>query len=131
MSARSVMLRGRKAAESLMVDSCVVTRVTSQGSINNSTGGYTPTTSTVYSGKCQVVKPEGSATDVAAGERDVAVSRTTVKLPISATGVQSGDKVTVAATLDDDLDGRVLYVHEVQARTYGTSRRLACEEQQP
>lgn len=113
-----------------MVDSCVITRVTGR-TLNQSTGAYTDTTSTIYSGKCQVVKTDASATDVSAGERDVAVSSTKVKLPITATGIEAGDKVMVTATLDDDLDGRVVYVHEVQTRTFGTSRRLICEEQQP
>lgn len=131
MTARSAMLRGRKAAEALMVDSCVITRVTGR-TMNQSTGAYTDTTSTIYSGKCQVTRAaDGAAVDVSAGERDVAVARVTVKLPISATGVQSGDRVAVAATLDDDLDGRVVYVHEVQTRTFGTSRRLVCDEEQP
>lgn len=130
MSARSVMLRGRRAAEALMVDSCVITRKTGQ-TLNQSTGAYTDTTDTIYSGKCQVVKPDGAAVDVNAGERDVAVSSTKVKLPITATGIQSGDKVTLTATFDADMTGRVVYVHEVQTRTFGTSRRLACEEQQP
>ena len=59
MSAETLTLRGRLAAEQLMQDACTITRTTGS-STNLQSGAVTKTTSTVYSGKCRVQRlPSG------------------------------------------------------------------------
>jgi hypothetical protein len=54
-----------------------------------------------------------------------------VHVPHDVDGVQTGDVVTVDASTDSDAEGRVLAVLAVTFGTFGASRRLTCEEQEP
>jgi hypothetical protein len=122
----------RADAEALMVDGCVVTRPGGDPVFDEDTGRYVdPPPVTVYSGECQVqVRGDGSASDVAAGEREATVQRPVVKLPVSSsTGVRVGNTVTVThAEHDAELLGRKFRVNALHHKTFATSRRLRCEE---
>lgn len=134
MSAPSVTRAGRAAAERLMVDTCTVTRVSAGGAFNETTGQYgADTTTSVYAGKCRVQQRDGLARGVTAGEREQMVGRFVVSLPMSATGVQVDDVVTITATgtdSDADLASRTFRVAELFHKTYATARRLVVEEAQ-
>lgn len=130
MSATSALLRGRVAAERLMLDTCTVKRLS--GQVNTpDTGQVVNTYTTVYSGKCKVQQADrsGVARPQSVGEAEVFMSRLQLHLPISATGVTSDDIATITASaLDPDLVGKVFHVREPSAKTFLTARRFGIEQ---
>lgn len=54
-----------------------------------------------------------------------------VHIPHAVEGVRTGDTLTVIACTDPDAVGRTLAVLSVTFGTFGSSRRLTCEEQEP
>jgi hypothetical protein len=54
-----------------------------------------------------------------------------VHIPHTVDGVQTGDTVTIDVCTDFDAEGRTLAVKSVTFGTFGASRRLECEEQEP
>lgn len=124
------LARGRVAAESLMVDTCTITRVTGE-TTNEDTGVVTPTTSTVYTGKCRVQQSQlgADSTPSDPGEAEVRLVAFEVQLPMTVTGVRVSDRVTVTASVhDEDLVDRVFTVLGVAHKTHATARRLQCQE---
>ena len=114
-----------------MTDACTITRVTGQ-TLDEDTGAYVDSTSTIYSGKCKVA---AQAQTVAAlplsGDRQVVALQREVDVPVSTTGVLVGDVVTItAAVYDADLVGRVFRVREEVAKSHATARRLVVQEEQ-
>jgi hypothetical protein len=51
--------------------------------------------------------------------------------PHAVEGVRTGDVVEVVSSTDSDAEGRTLAVVSVTFGTFGASRRLTCEEQEP
>lgn len=96
-----------------------------EGVTDPDTGEYIPAVGTlVYAGKCHVRPGGGSSVDVIGGEEftyDFQVS-----LPAAVTGVDGGNQLTVTASPDPDLVGRVLEVQRVDRGDYRTARRLQC-----
>lgn len=130
MTAAEVTTRGQALAESLMVDTCTITRGSGSRTFNETTDQYETTAgTTVYSGACRV-KPSvlSGNTTVQAGEREVALWPFTVSVPFTADDVELNDTVTVTASLDSSLVGKTLRVRSVARGTYVTARRLDCEE---
>lgn len=130
MSATAALLRGRAKAESLMLDTCTITRVTGS-STNRETGVITPTTTTVYTGICKVQHSQGvlggSPKDIAEAGR--LTTRLELHLPASVTGVRADDRATItAAALDAELVGRVFVVRSSPHKSFLTARRLEVEE---
>lgn len=124
MSIESAILRGRAAAEAIMVDACVIRRKTGESTIG---GVVTPTYSTLYTGKCRVqVKSDSqSGQGQNVGEAYLVVERLEVQLPVTVTGLQEGDRITISASaLDPDLVGRVYAVRDVLRKSHLTSRRV-------
>ena len=128
MSAASVLVRGRQAAEALMVDACTITRVTGQ-TTNTQTAAITPTTATVYTGKCRLQQQGRMSRPTTVAEEYVFQTQRELQLPMSVTGVRINDIVTVTASaLDPDSAGRTYWVRELFDKTHGTSRRIGIEE---
>jgi hypothetical protein len=129
VNADAAVLAGRVEAEALMVDACTITRVTGLGSINETTLAYTPTTSTIYTGKCRVKPRDNADRVVQYGQEAASFWPFLVSLPMSTTTVDLDDLVTITASaLDASLIGKVLRVREVLAGSHLTARRLSCEE---
>lgn len=131
MSAESATLAGRAAAEALQVDACTITRVAGQ-TTDLQTAAVTPTTVTVYSGKCRIQGHSGhspsTARPVTVGGAYTFQSPFELQIPMSVVGVQINDVVTVTASvLDPDLPGRKYWVKELAAKTHATSRRFGIE----
>lgn len=130
--ASAAVMRGRQLAESLMADTCTITRQV--GVVTDDlTGAVTPTTSTVYTGQCRVQQSsQGMGSGTEAGQERVELLRSVVSIPVGAVGadqVRYGDVVTVgAAGLDPALVGRRLRVIDVQVKSMATARRLGCVE---
>lgn len=124
----SALARGRAAAERLMVDQCVVRRVT--GTVTDpDTGRVTPTYTSVYEGRCRVQQQHVQARAVEPGEAHLLMLRLEVHLPMSVTGIAAGDEVAITASAHDpDLAGRTFVVRELAHKTHATARRLGVEE---
>lgn len=124
MSATTATLRGRLAAEALMVDSVTIQRATGT-STNDTTGVVTPTYSTIYTGACKVQRSAGGGRrDVA--EASVVVTQLELHLPIAgSTAVAVDDLATItASTMDPGLVGKVFRISGPADGTFRTARRL-------
>ena len=128
MTITSATGRGQRFAEQTMTDTCIITRA-GDPTYNPSTLAYTTPSTTVYSGKCRVKPQNVMDRQVQAGERAVQIWPYVVSVPMSVTGVQVDDVVTVTASADADLEGQVLVVKDVTRGTNVTARRLGCEDQ--
>ena len=130
MSAVSAVLRGRTAAEALMLDTIVVTRLTSS-TTDPESGVITPTYSTVYTGPGKVQRSgrQTTARPTDVGEAEVFLSRLEVHVPVSVVGVSTDDLVTVtASTMDPELVGKSFHVRQESHKTFQTARRFGVEE---
>jgi hypothetical protein len=124
MSATTITLRGRVAAEALMVDACVIER-RSGSTVDPETGDIVPTFATVYSGKCKVQQQTAVANPSTVGEAAVFVSEPQLHVPMSATGLLPDDRVTMTTSvLDPDLVGKVGHLRGPWDETFTTARRL-------
>ena len=122
MSVTALVARARARHESLMVDTCVVTRV-ANGVFSATTGDYTTTTSTLYSGKCRLrgdTAGAASVRELQAGEAEQATYRYQLLLPHGSYAAAVGDRVS--------CDSRTFtVVGEVDATTT-TAQALIVEE---
>lgn len=121
--------RGRAIAERLMVDTCTIARVSAGTDFNDTTGGYSGGSSTpVYDGACRVKPKDNADRVVQFGEQAVSFWPFLVAVPMSVTGVQLDDVVTITASESDpSLIGVQLRVREVPSGSQLTARRLGCE----
>lgn len=120
----------REEAEARMVDTCAIVRPGGDPVFDDESGTYTtPAGSSVYSGRCEVQVSDGlNARQAEAGGAEITVTRVTVKVPVSVTGVQVGDVVTITAAVNDaDLVDTEFQVVGLHAKTYATARRLQVE----
>ena len=125
MSAQSATLAGRRAAESLMVDSCTVTRPV-VGEPDPMTGADTVTYTLVYSGKCEV-KAQASllARDAESAGSVVTVQTLTHKTPADSPAFLPGDLIEMDAdTFTPRLRGVRLSVDGAHVGTWTTAQRV-------
>lgn len=124
------LARGRQAAEALMVDACTITRTTGE-TTDTDTGVVTPTTSTVYTGRCRVQQSQlgADSTPAAPGEVSVRLVAFEVQLPMSVEGLRVQDVVTIdTSVLDPDLVDRQFVVLGLAHGTHKTARRIQVQE---
>lgn len=88
----------RAEVESLMVDTCTITRPGTPVTDPN-TGNVTNTPVTVYTGKCKVQSKDSATSNPEAGEATFTVVSRQVHIPANAADVQDGDVVTITASL--------------------------------
>lgn len=130
MSATSLTLRGRAAAEAKMLDAVTVQRPNpATDTTDPDTGVFVPGFTSIYTGKAKIQQQAASASPTPLGEAQVFIAQVEVHLPISATGIRADDLVTVTASvLDADLVGRKFKVRGTAHKSYLTARRLAVIE---
>lgn len=131
----SAMPRLQRAAESLMTDTI---RITRPGGIHvdPDTGAETPGGETLYEGPGKVQTAGGIASQASTASGDssnlgglVPVWTLYLHLPISVTGLATGDTALVIRSSDPDLAGRRLRLVNMQSeKTYATARRWNVEE---
>lgn len=124
------LMRGRAAAESLMVDACTIAHTTGE-STNDDTGVVTPTTSAVYTGRCRIQQSQLGADSVPADPGDAYVRLVAFELqvPMSVTGIRVHDVATITASaLDPDLVGRKFVILGLAHKTHATARRMQVQE---
>lgn len=114
-----------------MVDAGTLKRQTGE-STNPTTGVVTPTyAAPYYTGALRVQLAETLAQVPESGGRTRTLQRLECQVPMSVTGVQVDDVLTVTASaLDADLVGRTFRVRSLFHKTHATSRRLEVEEVQ-
>ena len=130
MNVERALMRGRAAAERLMVDTCIIRRGSSEPVIDEETGAVTEGSRTrVYEGKCKVQsKDAATASPDAGGHSFVTVSRQ-VHIPANAADVRDDDVVELtAARLNLFTVGREYRVEGFAPDTYDTAARLPVKE---
>lgn len=137
MSAESVTLAGRAAIESLMIDTCRVTKAgVGKGPFNATTGQYAPPARiTVYEGKCRIqVRSDinSNAVEAVVGDYESVYRTATLQLPVTATsGAIEPDCVATLLTcpLDPSLVGTEYGVlAETKGKTHASHRRFRIRE---
>jgi hypothetical protein len=130
MTAQSVAIAGRRAAESLMTSTCTITARSGEPVTDPDTGAVSfPAGPVVYSGKCRVKPSSTWGRTAEAGGEQVAPSTFTVSVPFAVTAVDRGHVVRIDASPDGWLVGRVLEVRFApESGDHVTARRLLCEE---
>lgn len=122
----------RAEAESLMVDEVLVESATGETTIDDVTLEEVPVWAEVYAGPCRIQRPGAlSPQETVAGGFEFDVRSVLAQLPLSATGITAGDRVTVTAvadTTDPDLLGLVATVQANLTKTHPTKRTLICQE---
>lgn len=125
MNVPSLVARGRVAHQSLMVDTCTITRAT-PGDFNDTTGGRDTTTTTVYTGVCRI--KEAPIAQAEAADRRNVVTAPVLVLPASDTSdIAERDVVTVTASITPALVGAVFSVIGSAIGTTATARRFQLE----
>lgn len=129
MSAASITLRGRAAAERDMLDAVTVQHQT--GASEDAAGVITPTYSTIYSGKAKIQQSAPAAAPTDVGQAAVFVGQMQVHLPVTTAtaAVAPDDLVTVTTcVLDASLVGRTFRLRGPAHKSYATARRFPAVE---
>lgn len=126
-----VLAAGRAAHQQLlMLDACTITRAGTP-TLDRTTSALTPgTTTTLYSGPCRL-KTQRLPHDRHAYERITVTARYEVALPFAASPLQPlqvGDRMTITASGDTRLVGRVMTVMAVDFGSTATAWRLTVED---
>jgi hypothetical protein len=130
MSAASITLRGRAAAEALMTDACTVQHLTGS-TTDQDTGVVTPDNDTVYTGRCKIQQATPAAAPTDVGQAAVFVGQLQLHLPVTTetAGVAPDDLVTVTAcVLDASLVGKTFRLRGPAHKSYATARRFPLVE---
>lgn len=129
MPALGLTLRGRRRAESLMVDRCTIRQRSTFGPMDPDTGLRVETLgAVVYTGKCKVQTYEAQASTPASGQHVWSVQRESIHLPATVQ-VSVDCMVTITeAALDEHLVGRRYRVAGFLHKSMATANRLAVDE---
>jgi hypothetical protein len=132
MSRASLLARGQAAAEAGMVDTCSIRRVT--GTVDDPDTGRgvdSYLSPDPYAGKCRVQQGIAQAEQDDVGEDYRLRLRLEVQVPMSVTGIEVNDQVTITAVgpgRDQDLVGRTFLVRDLFHKTDATARRIGVTE---
>lgn len=129
MSRAALLARAQAAAEAGMADTCTIRRRT--GETTSSTSGViTPTylSPDPYSGKCRMQQSIAQAAQHDAGEDYTLLVRFELQLPMTVTGLEVGDEVTITASQDADLTGRTFLIRDLFHKTNASARRVGVTE---
>ncbi len=124
MSAEAAVLAGRIEAESLMLDTCTITRPGTPVT-DPDTGDVTNTPITVYTGKCKVQSKDSATSNPEAGEHTFTVVSRQVHIPANSADVQDGDVVTITASrLNSFTVGKQYRVDGFEPDSMDTAARM-------
>lgn len=131
MSVDGVVLAGRAAAASLMIDTCTVIRGAGQPTYDAGSDSYVSSPGQLlYTGPCRVKPRDDADRVVEAGGDDVSLFPYVVWVLLSSVAYDVDDTVTVTASaLDPALVGLKLRVRRPILGSQMTARRLGCEVQ--
>ena len=126
-TAANLTLAGRLWHESMMDDTCTITR---EGTriLNEANGQYAVVTSTTYAGACRVVVQPRPPKDTRTVGQVEAVTNARLDLPVVASaGVRDGDVVVFNTSIDPGLVGAKYRLRGIAGQTHGTARRFFVE----
>lgn len=128
MSATSVTLRGRAAAEARMLDTGTVTRPGTP-TTDPDTGVVTPTSTTIYTGKCRIRQAVVMDRPLESGQAQRYVQHSILSLPIAAPALLTDDIFTMTTSaLTANLVGRTWHVRGLSGDTNATAARYEVVE---
>jgi hypothetical protein len=130
MLSTSELAAMRETSTSAMPDRVKITRIGAGGTLNPTTGVFTPSTSAVlYDGVGRVRAP-ASATEMERifGDTEMTVQRYVVKVPSSTVGIQRDDRIAVTNSTDPDIVGRSFRVVSAVVGSNHVDRTLGVEE---
>lgn len=114
----------RALAESVMVDSCVITGTT-PGAWDDETGTTgDPVTVTFYSGRCRLRMPATNGARVQSGDASWAVDDGVLSLPVDGSEAVASGHVAVVTLANDPASPVSVTVQAGHVQTFSTARRL-------
>lgn len=120
MSITSVTSAAQEAAEAIMVDACLIERPDPDD--------WEGPPLTVYEGKCRVKMIGRTASDILEiGGPTSDEHRCRVDIPVSATGVQFNDHVTITASISPSLLPLDVFVADIATVSAASAQRLVCK----
>lgn len=142
MSADAVILEGRRWAESLMLDQCVIRRVVGPpGPLDPDTGERSPApTEVIYGsddnpaedavgGRCKVQTYEPHEGKPESGQHIFTVQRYSVHIPVGEPQIAVDDRIEItAAVRDASLVGRTYRVSGLLHKSFATAQRMLVDE---
>lgn len=118
----------REQAESLMLDTCTITRPGAPVT-DPATGDVTNTPVTVYTGKCKVQSKDAALSTPEAGEATFTIVSRQVHIPANAADVKDGDVVTITASrLNAFTVGKQYRVEGFTPDSFDTAARMPVKE---
>lgn len=128
MTAVSTVADGRLLAAELMADTGVITRGAPAGTLNTTTGVWTPAAgTTIHTGPCRVKTPSLVEQQVVFGDVNETRSRFVINFPHDIPPVLIDDRVTITVSDDAQVGIRHFKVISVPSKTYLILRQLGVE----
>lgn len=124
----ALVLGGRIAAESLMVDTCIIDRP-GEPVTDPESGAVTPSYTLVHEGKCKIQQTIAQSASPEAGGAVFTVQDSRLDVPVGVGPVETGDRVRiVSAVLNPALVGNVYRIVETFEKSWQTAQRVRVEE---
>lgn len=123
--ATAALMRGRRKAEALMFDKCIIRRVTGE-TTDRETGKVVPVYADMYTGKCKIQSYEGYEQEKDTVGTSLTMQRMSCHLPVGAYRINVGDIVEITESrLDPLLVGRKFRItNEAPFKTLATAYRV-------
>lgn len=131
MSALTAIRQGRRWAESLMVDACIIRRTTGPVGALDPDTGTRPAAATVdvYSGRCKVQTYEPAESKPDAGQHVFTTQRYSIHLPYNAGPIAVDDRIEITASVESpQLVGNLYRVSGTHTKSLATAQRLLVDE---
>lgn len=129
MSVTTAVKQAQKAAERMMVDTCVISRPSDGPPIRDPETGesHPPPPIEVYDGRCKVQVSSASST-IITGNAPAIVQKLELHIPVSASTPEIGDKVTLTDTPGKpERTGQKFTVAAILDKTFQSAQRLQVE----
>lgn len=128
IGAETALAAGRVAAESLMVDACIIDRP-GEPVTDPETGVVSPAHSLVYVGPCKVQQTLAQSSSPEAGGAVFTVQGARLDIPVGVGPVAVGDRVRMTAAVSNpDLVGNQYRLVELFEKSWQTAQRVRVEE---
>lgn len=123
----ATLARGRTWRQAIMFDTVTVVRPSASRTYDQTSKTYLTTSAPVYTGPARIVPWRGN--DEQAAETEVTVYRYRIQFPLTATApeIKRYDVVTVTASTNPTMIGKVLNVTEPELGTTATALTVTAE----
>ena len=128
MSAESITMQGRAAAERLMTDTLTITRASGEPVTDPETFEVTYPRAVVYAGKGRIQSRDTDAEAVTQGAQDFTLGDSIVQVPVSVPLAVDDEVLVTASQTDPLMVDRVFRVVVIPRKTHATMVRAGVEE---